>query len=135
MEDPTPRPVPVQICSNTLKFAKCSLFKCEKRHAFINKVDKPKYLPTKGSMKISLLDVKSPNHYIIKVEEVESGKGKWISWKERNEEIENKLNELQKYMRDTCNVIYEEAVIVGKYCAYFSTKHVQWYRALVLSKE
>lgn len=133
--DPT-RQVPVQICSNTLKFAKCSSFKCAKRHAFIKEIDKPKFLPTKGTIKISLLAVKSPTHFIVKIEEIKkSDKKKWISWKDRNDEIETKLEELQELMKIEKNLTIHASVAVGDICAYFSTKDVKWYRAKVLSVE
>lgn len=129
------RQVPVQICSNTLKFAKCSSFKCQKRHAFINEVDQPKFLPTEGTLKISLFAVKNPALYIIKIDEVKiSEKSGWISWKKRNDDVEQKLKEFNEHMKKGNHVIHAAAGI-GDICAYFSSHNVKWYRAKVLSTE
>lgn len=131
-----PNLVPVEICSNILKFAKCSSFKCPKRHSFIYEIDQPKYLPTKGTLKVTLLAVRSPNHYIVKVDEIKhSDKENWISWKSRNDEIELMLKEFQELMTIDKNAAIHATIEVGDICAYFSAKEVKWYRAKVLSKE
>jgi hypothetical protein len=130
------RLVPVEICSNTLKFAKCSSFKCPKRHAFIDEIDQPKFLPTKGTLKVTLLAVRSPCHYIVKVDEIKhSDIENWISWKSRNDEIELMLKEFHELMTIDKNAAIHATIEVGDICAYFSAKEVKWYRAKVLSKE
>lgn len=123
----------IEICYNILKFGKCTTINCLERHAFIEHYDKPQYLPTTGMIKFKLYAVKNPLHFVIKIKEVcASENGKWISWKEQNEEIKTKLKELQELMGNSDNRIIQAPIVVDDICAYFHAIDIKWYRAKVI---
>lgn len=124
-----------EICSNMLKFGKCTAINCSRRHAFIKEFDNPQHLPTTGVIKFRLYAVKSPLHFVIKIKECCASEncGEWTSWKEQNKEIEAKLNELQELMGDSDNRVIHAPIVVDEMCAYFHVRDVKWYRAKVIN--
>lgn len=79
--------------------------------------------------------LKSPIQYVIKVIEILTTEHEgWISWSKRNADIEEELDAFQEFMSSDSNV-KQGYFSVGDICAYFSAKHVKWFRVRVLSIE
>jgi hypothetical protein len=122
---------PAQICSRVMDFGNCDVFKCSKRHVLINELDQPQHLPSLGKIKFSLLAIKTPINFVIKISEISILKDEWISWEKRNEEIEQCLANIQTFYKDSNTNIIAANAKVGAIFGYF---HHMWYRVRLLSK-
>ena len=122
------------LCSNILKFATCSRYKCPFRHAFIPD-DVPEFIPQSGKIKCKLIGMNSPLHLVVTVTDyLASNSAEWISYHDKIKMINQGLKELQDYMGDDENQIIDVPK-VGNLYAYLNTQTGKWRRCKVIKLE
>jgi superfamily II DNA/RNA helicase len=124
----------VPLCSNILKFASCSRYKCTLRHAFIPD-DKPKFIPREGKIKFKLIGMNSPLHLVVTITDyLAPNSADWISYHDKIKTINQGLKDLQDYMSDDENQIIDVPK-VGNLYGYLDTQTGKWRRCKVIKLE
>lgn len=119
------------LCSNILKFASCSRYKCLLRHAFIPS-DEPEFIPRCGKIKFKLIKMNSPLHLVMTITHyLAPNSSNWISYRDKNKVIKQGLKCLQDYMINDENQVMD-IPIIGNLYAYYNTIAVQWQRCKII---